>query len=557
MPDYWSVPIVPVVFTDLNDQIAKGGDYSWLGKLPDSYWAGQNQQYTQAQRDVFKNGLPRDNQGNIDWNAAAEQLAKVGGTSQVQNVMGLSTIEPTLKAISGANPDNNPAPAVPVNPQYPPSVAAPPAQAAKQPAPITGPVPGGQPVPPGQSINLTGPDRTSIVQGTGEATPRMLAQRLGVDASQLAQNLGVGQDEVIDTTDPNVRAKIVQFAQGGQQPQAPAANFNDRFQPQGYGVNTDTADAYEAKARILYQKADQIASGSVPLGVSPLGKVASENMAKRADMLRKQADQFMTQANTIRQGLVKNAEITPEQKNATASGQPNPQAYTTAVNAQNELAKKDIETFQTRYTGLQTLGEQSYNGIQKAQLMKQLTLDPSFYSGPLSEYSQTYNQFRSVFGAAPTSALPQEAFNKVVNDLLTEQVKAMGQSGVGRVLQSEVNIMRNGIASLGITPASNRALAEIVSRVYKQQQDIAEIARHVPQSPGKMNQSLDSAVTSYLRQHPLFTQEELQNPKLLSAPDAPPQSAQWSPQQARQWAQSIGLKPGEPIRMNGKIMAVP
>jgi hypothetical protein len=222
-----------------------------------------------------------------------------------------------------------------------------------------------------------------------------------------------------------------------------------------------------------------------------------------------------------------------------------------------EAAKTDVTTFQKRYTGIQQLGEGAANGIQKAQLMKQLTLDPNFYSGPFHEGMQTYNQFKSIFGSNPTGALPQEAFNKVANDMLVQQVKEMGGSGVGRVLQSEVNSMKQAIASLGITPASNRALAEIISRVYGQQRDIAQIARSIPQQPGKMNNGLDTQISGYLSQHPLFTQQEMQNPTLLGAPDAPPQSANWSPQQKQQWAQSVGLKPGDPVRFNGQVFQVP
>ena len=79
-------------------------------------------------------------------------------------------------------------------------------------------------------------------------------------------------------------------------------------------------------------------------------------------------------------------------------------------------------------------------------------------------------------GGDPNKAMPQEAFSKIVNDLLQEQVKAMGQSGVGRVLQSEVNIMRQAIASLGITPASNQLLLELTKRTYQKNMEIAQIA---------------------------------------------------------------------------------
>jgi predicted TIM-barrel fold metal-dependent hydrolase len=149
--------------------------------------------------------------------------------------------------------------------------------------------------------------------------------------------------------------------------------------------------------------------------------------------------------------------------------------------------------------------------------------------------------------------LPQEAFNKVTADMLTEQIKAMGNSGVGRVLMAEVNNMKKSLAGLGITATTNRALAEIVSRNYDKMQKIAEIANGVPQVPGQMNRELDKRVQAYLAKNPLFTPQELAHPALLGAPDAPPGAEKWNQAQGRAWGAKIGLKPGDPVRINGVI----
>jgi hypothetical protein len=255
--------------------------------------------------------------------------------------------------------------------------------------------------------------------------------------------------------------------------------------------------------------------------------------------------------------LTKQLELNEAQRNAFSSGQPNPLAYETNKAATTELQKQDIDTFNKRNLPIQAAAQMSYDGIQKAKLMKQLTMDPSFYSGPLSKNVQTYNQFKAIFGQDPSSALPQEAFNKVANDMLTEQIKAMGGSGVGRVLLSEVNNMKASLAGLGITPQTNRALAEIVQRTYTKNQHIADIANSVPQTPGKINRTFDTQVQNYLQKNPMFTPEELKMPALLGAPDTPPGSERWSPAQARQWAATVGLKQGDPIRVDGKIRAIP
>jgi hypothetical protein len=263
--------------------------------------------------------------------------------------------------------------------------------------------------------------------------------------------------------------------------------------------------------------------------------------------------EVQSRVDAIRTALQPTGEI----KNAQASGFNSPLEYDVTKANTTELGKQDIDTFNKRNAPIQAAAQMSYDGQGKAKLMKQLTLDPNFYSGPLSENVQTYNQFKSVFGQNPSAALPQEAFNKVAADMLTEQIKAMGNSGVGRVLMAEVNNMKKSLAGLGITASTNRALAELISRNYDKMQKLGEIANNIPQVPGQMNREYDRQAQAYLKANPLFTKEELQNPKLLGAPDAPPQSANWSVDQRRQWAASIGLKPGDDIRFNGRPVKVP
>jgi hypothetical protein len=253
------------------------------------------------------------------------------------------------------------------------------------------------------------------------------------------------------------------------------------------------------------------------------------------------------------EAIQKQLEYTGEKKNALESGFSSPLEADVAKANTTELGKQDIDTFQKRNIPIQAAAQMSYDGQDKAKLMKQLTLDPNFYSGPLSENVQTYNQFKSVFGQNPSAALPQEAFNKVTADMLTEQIKAMGNSGVGRVLMAEVNNMKKSLAGLGITATTNRALAEIVSRNYDKMQKIAEIANGVPQVPGQMNRELDKRVQAYLAKNPLFTPQELAHPALLGAPDAPPGAEKWNQAQGRAWGAKIGLKPGDPVRINGVI----
>lgn len=566
MADFY-VPIATGLFTDLNDKIAAGPpkpDMSFISDALENYNKGGQIKQDIGLRNVFQNGY--------DPATAAQKLLQVGGASQIPNAMSLQKFGIASQLLGQNSP-----------------VSSPPSSAT--------------------AISSSGYGQriASAASGSG-IDGGMLTRQIGAEsgfdpnavsskgATGIAQFMpGTAKQYGVDPTDPNSSidgaarydADLLKKYNGNNGLALAAYNWGpgnvDRWIQSGGDVSQMPRETQAYVARVTGMPITQAFSGQASQQAAPQGapqpqqapQVAptmTEGTAARYEQaasaayqkaqaaslvdpsmsaaFKAQGDAYMNQASIIRKTIGKNSEQTPEQKN---SADPNAATYASTV----ETNKQDTDTFQKRYTGLQAAGEQSYNGLQKVQLMKQLTMQPAFYSGPLHEGVQTFNQFKSIFGANPSSALPQEAFNKVANDLLQEQVKAMGQSGVGRVLQSEVNIMKQSIASLGITPQSNRALAEILSRVYQQNKDIADLARNVNAPPGQKNKSLDTAVSGYLKDHPLFTQQEIQHPETLGAPDAPPQSAQWSPQQKRQWAQSVGLKPGDAIRFNGKVVSVP
>jgi hypothetical protein len=584
MADFWSVPLATNELPgSVNNQIAQGPNFSWIGNLPDSYVAGRNAGFQARNQDVFKDGLPRDPNGNVDWQQASEMLAKAGGSGAIDSVVNLQNYQLARDAINAAGDQQGSGAGPAMSP--PRTALAPPSSGSA----ISGAVPpGGVSMPTART-----PDPSSTANGpqpqqAGLVTARSIAQRTGADPLKIAASIGVGPDDQLDGADPQTRQAIIDAIRQ-QQPQQPAPQQEAGMQQSdqqpaasGGGLPGAPASPNGPTSSAAAPAAAQY--GSAPNGPAPgataqidgsmssleqryeaqaqsyFKKGAALSVINPAMGARYQAmgDAAAKQAQAIRDSMLKNAELTPEQKNST---DPNVLGFEQRKAQGTQVATDDAKAFGTDAEGIAQLGRNSYNGIQKAQLAKNLTLDPNFYSGPLHEGVQTYNQFKSIFGSNPTSALPQEAFNKAVNDMLQEQIRAMGKSGVGRVLQSEVGIMKQSIASLGMTPASNRALLDIVGRVYKQQQDMASIAETIRNrrdlAPGQMSATLNQAIDNYQRTHPLFAPDELQHPQLLAAPDAPPASAQWSPQQKRAWASGIGLKPGDPVRIGGQIVAVP
>jgi hypothetical protein len=380
MADSWSVPIVGSVIDDQNDNIAKGADLSWIGNLANSYWKGQDQRYQQNQRNAFSNGLPKDAQGNVDWSQVSDTLAKVGGAGQVQNVIGLQNLgiaRDALNKLGGSDVFSSGQPAsttagIPPSPSQtmPNAVRVNPTSGQPQ-SPAD--VPTGTPAPPGQNITgpnttVTGVDYGQAQQGGGNITPRMIASRTGGDPGQLANALGVSPDEVINTNDPTVRAKLAQVVRSGQ-PQQPSAQPTPQAQPQMQPQPQPSAQqfAQAAPQQAPQGMPQQASSIAAPSANTPQGNISEaqaqtfENRANQAfklatglsfsnpqagQRLQAMGEQLMKQATTIREGLVKNSEVTPETKNyqqAVSQGyKGTQQQYQADVAAQTKEAETQV-----------------------------------------------------------------------------------------------------------------------------------------------------------------------------------------------------------------------
>src|SRR5690242_10197878 len=91
MADGFSVPIATnAIPSAINEIIARGPDYSWVGNLPNSYQQGRDFAYQNRNRDLFQEGIPKDANGAIDWNRVGEQLMRAGGSQAVPTASGLA-----------------------------------------------------------------------------------------------------------------------------------------------------------------------------------------------------------------------------------------------------------------------------------------------------------------------------------------------------------------------------------------------------------------------------------------------------------------------------------
>lgn len=92
---------------DLTNLIAAGPpayDLNLAGFF-DAMRKGKDAEFTDRNRDLFKNGLPQREGGGTDWGKAMESILRAGGAQGVQNAVGLSGLEalnePSLLGPSG------------------------------------------------------------------------------------------------------------------------------------------------------------------------------------------------------------------------------------------------------------------------------------------------------------------------------------------------------------------------------------------------------------------------------------------------------------------------
>jgi hypothetical protein len=225
--------------------------------------------------------------------------------------------------------------------------------------------------------------------------------------------------------------------------------------------------------------------------------------------------------------------------------------------ARVKFAEGDADAYTKDYQGISQMARGAKTlGMDRIDELKSLTLQNNFYSGPFASNVKAFQQFKATFGRDPNSAVPAEAFNKGVNDLLQDQIRTMAKAGVNRILLAEVRAMQAGIASLDNSPAGNRAALEMLRRAYVAQAASGDVADHVNDAvasrrvgTGQYSSTLSRAIRDHFEQNKLISEEEKQHPMLLGAPDAPPNFMRMPISKARAWEREVGINPGDPIRI--------
>jgi hypothetical protein len=254
--------------------------------------------------------------------------------------------------------------------------------------------------------------------------------------------------------------------------------------------------------------------------------------------------------------LNKNAELTTEQKNIAGGDK--------SAKVQGALADSRVKASDNEYAGLrgQEIQYQRNNG-PAIGTAKGILQNPKMYAGFGADTVLDFNKVRTAFGGDAEPAALQEALKKVTAiNLLSQfndqraQLEEQGQQS-GRMFAAQVQPLMDASSSVGNTIKGNLFLANYQDKIGKYQSDLASMARtYRAQHNGLLGDGFDNQVAAYMKAKPIFTPQEQANPLLLASPDAPKTVKDRAT--AHAWAQTMGLKSGDSIRLpNGTYASVP
>ena len=512
---------------NINEQIARGPDLSWIGNVPTDFFQGLEAGYQQRQRDLFKGGLPRDAQGNIDYQKMAEQVVQAGGAPAAEKYLPYGLTAEAMRNL-------------PTPEQPPPPPPQPPASGAAA---------------PGLPPSTAGGARPATPAGAAAATPSTTDEGFTPGQIAAANPLGVPQAVAQPTPAAQVQARFPQPtspaippnaapAQPGlaRQPAPPTAPPTQVAQqqplppmapPPEAATNEAMAARYQQIANRAYQQAAAIGT---------LNPAASQRLGAIGDMYAKAAEQY-------RGSALKTAEPTEAEKNLARGTERGTLLQKTAID-RGEKLYRGIEAAASQYeTDLK-----QYNNIARSILNR-----PELYTGIGADAVLDMNKLRAVWGNRDPAQL-QEMLEKVRASSVLSQINTqkdqMQEAGANssRIFSAQVDQVMKASPGLENTLAGNRALVNIQTKMGDLQTEIARQARIYRAQHGYLDDGFDQQISDFLQRNPVFSKQEQAHPQWLGAPDAPPGL---STNDYVRWGARMGLKPGDVVRAGGQYMKIP
>lgn len=530
-------------------------NFGALSELPAAYQQGTQDARTRALQGAFREGLPRDAQGNLDIGKMSETLAKLGGADAAMPLINLGIQqqqgEQLRQLISGGNPQSTDTTAQPTTTktavpahgipsadsgvttqrgqeQNGPITPQRLAQVQNQPPSNTGYQPDAE--------RVTGSANSGAVSLKDVVTQAYGDAQAGAVVPRVAAAHGIADANA--PLDPDTLARVQRsiaaqkVAQGQAQPTA--GSGGDVAKMTDPATLLDRADAADREARKL------LAAAAGSINLQPGQKEALEKAAQSRFDFAKQA----------REAYYKTVEPTTEMKNARSVGQD------VATFKRGEVADKaEVERYNKLYSGIQGAARSAADMKPHLDLMNSFVNNPNFYSGPGEGINLYYKRVLAnippSLGGDPNAAVPQEGMRKVLAANILNQVdqmKAMSAemgSGSSRIFQSQVGLMTDAAQKPDNSPAAIRFLTELGVRAANHADAIAELASNY--KGGRLDPQFEIALRKFEKDHPMFTHQELADTRLIAPPVAP--GTLRSTADVAAWTQKAGLKRGDPFKL--------
>lgn len=524
----WDTPVVAA--PTAKDYAPPVVNFSGIGNLLEDFVKGRQMGREEDKANAFRNGIPRDSNGDPDFNKISDTAAKVGGIDYALPLLNLQ-IQRDAGAGNAAAVSQAQGVATGQPPQQPSALQRP--QASQRPG-------AGPTQPPAAPAAAAQPTVMTILAAQGIPNDQLEAA-----AASVSRQLGVAPTDPIDTKNTQVRNVLgpaIQRIKGiGQvvQPQGqPAASVAPTAQPQAAPVASQPQPQPQAQPAATDQNpvssGDMATADRLDLAAAGLRSraAATANLnPKGSEGLLKQADAYSDRAKQIREQVGTSNQPAPSIKEWRQSGSKLPyDEWVAGAEGAKETAKEDAKAYSKKYEQFVENGIKSQQEIPQLQMLQEQMNDPNFFSGSGEKYNLLYKRLKSAVGLDPDAAVPQELLRKVT---ASNVLGSLGQlKGLGPVRVAEMNMAREAAASPDNSIPANKLLVEISKRTHQVNAELADMAQRYKDENGSLDAGFDKKVSSYYKQHPMFTDAEIKDYGLAlgraakEQPSAKPAAAQ-------------------------------
>lgn len=459
-----------------------------LAQIPQSYWAGQNQAYTQRMRDLFQNGVPTD-----PSQMAAATIQAGGGDYAAKLAPFMMQNELLGRALQPYSEQPN----------------------------------GG---PSGQGLSGTGSAHLR-----GGSMPASAVDQSGVPPGASAGDVAYGGGSTSGSPAPT---GTTSGGEGGGAEVYPGPQAGTP----GAAPSDDNTTYTVPQAQI-----DSAVRGLVPAGVKNYEGYANW-LINRGTALntfsRNSGNGFIEHGQKILDAIKGASSPTGTMKDV-ASG------AAAAKGITEQTVKQSGQTYNGIHAAaLQWSGDQKHLNDLARSVLSNPAMYTGFGAERVLDWNRIKAVFGDTQGAALQEALQKVTAGSVLAQL-NIQKDQMSEAGgaAGRIFQKQVELVSQASASLGTSLAGNRFLTEVQARAGQLAQKVDALAIQYKKDHKILDVGFDDTLSKFLQrpENQLFTQKELANPALLGSPSMPAEY-EGNPAKMNKWAHDMGLQRGDAVR---------